>query len=217
MADMKVDKTDPKRLELCRKCQHEDCAGDAKPCNMCWNPIGDMYLPTPQGQRIEALEKMDTELAELETQVQHLREKRERMGRLYEKEGNGVSVTFGELANGDEFFWFWQQHWLAMVKCDVNTAHISFAANIKVPFEASAEVPLVKPDQGVVPTLNCDRQAFGSVPIGTDIFVEVKKRWTRVRKTYNYRAQPMPDGETLQLPPLMPVRLSDPSAALQEV
>ena len=216
MSDMKVDKTDPKRLELCRKCQHEACAGDEKPCNMCWNPVGDMYRPTPKGQRTEALEKMDTELAELETQVQRLREKRARMSHLYEKEENGVAVTFGELANGDEFCWFWQQRWTTLVKRDTGSAYVCWAGGTKVPFDPDAEVPLVKPVEGTTPTLNCDAQSFGSVPIGTDIFVEVDGSWTRVHKTYNNRAQPMPDGETLQLPPLMPVRLSDPSAALQE-
>ena len=52
---MHVDKRNKVRLTLCVTCKHEECAQDVPPCNMCWNPMGDMYVdktePPPKKSR----------------------------------------------------------------------------------------------------------------------------------------------------------------------
>lgn len=42
-----IDKSDPRRIE-CMNCLHCDKAGTEHPCNICWNPIGDMFEPKTQ-------------------------------------------------------------------------------------------------------------------------------------------------------------------------
>jgi len=41
--EMRVDKADPVRARLCSTCEHEAAPDNVRPCNCCWNPLGDMY------------------------------------------------------------------------------------------------------------------------------------------------------------------------------
>ena len=43
--EMHVNKNNTNRKELCIKCKHKDVAGNVYPCNCCWNPMGDMFVP----------------------------------------------------------------------------------------------------------------------------------------------------------------------------
>ena len=44
--EMHVNKNNTSRKELCIKCKHKDVAGNVYPCNCCWNPMGDMFVPS---------------------------------------------------------------------------------------------------------------------------------------------------------------------------
>lgn len=44
--EIHVNKNNASRRELCVKCKHKDVAGNVYPCNCCWNPMGDMFVPS---------------------------------------------------------------------------------------------------------------------------------------------------------------------------